>query len=75
MVRFTRTDRGGSRTEKRSKSDNKALNQLQDMVKDFTQSFIQEEKKRSHPQKKKRGFVEFTSTSNFVRLTSLTDNF
>lgn len=64
----------GKKKENRSKSDNKALSQLQDMVKDFSQSFIQEKKKK-RSQHKKKGFVEFISTSNFVRLTSLTDHF
>lgn len=37
-----------SKKENRSKSDNKALSQLQDMVKDFTQGFSQSTKKKSH---------------------------
>lgn len=37
--------------------------------------FYSGEKKSPIHTKKQRGFVEFTSTSNFVRLTCLTDNF
>lgn len=44
----------GKKKENRSKSDNKALSQLQDMVKDFSQSFIQEKKKKKVPTQKKR---------------------
>lgn len=43
----------GKKKENRSKSDNKALSQLQDMVKDFSQSFIQEKKKKKGPNTKK----------------------
>lgn len=51
-----------SKKENRSKSDNKALSQLQDMVKDFTQGFSQSTKKKVPFTSSKR-LIQFTSTS------------
>lgn len=46
----------GSKKENRSKSDNKALSQLQDMVKDFTQGFSQGTEKKSHSHQAKGSY-------------------
>lgn len=45
-----------SKKENRSKSDNKALSQLQDMVKDFTQVLVRAQKKKSHSHQAKGSY-------------------